>query len=81
MNFELQIEDPLLCVSKPLKSMYDRPTNDSMTPLSCQLEYSISLKFGSVKSPVSTPKRDLEKVQEAHNNTLEQEDSCSEQDS
>ena len=77
MNFVLQIEDPLLCVSKPLKSMIDLP----MTPLSCQLEYSTSLKFGSVKSPVSTPKRDLEKVQEAHNNTLAQEDSCSEQDS
>lgn len=69
MNFELQIEEPL-------KSMIDLP----MTPLSCPLEYNTSLKFG--KSPTATPRRDLEKVQEAHkNNTLEhEEDSCSEQE-
>ena len=71
MNFELQIEE-----QQKSKSMIDLP----MTPLSCHLEYSTSLKFGSVKSPVSTPKRDLEKVQEDNKNkTLdEEEDSCSE---
>ena len=52
-----------LNIDEPLKSMIVLPS----TPLSCPLEYNTSLKFGSTKSPVMTPKRDLEQVQEALN--------------
>lgn len=70
MDLELQIDEQL-------KSMQDMP----LTPLSYQLEYNTSLKFGSAKSPDATPKRDLEKVQEATKNDVAEEDSASEQES